>query len=345
MCTTTVYIHPDGTRIIDTKGAYLCPDSRYGNACRAHTEIQRALLPAHGPAATIHTPVSSIPPSPRHSPRLSNRDTTSHSDRHSRHSSASSSSRLQRSPGIYVNGLRVAESHSSSSRERTMMPHPPTPRTPPQAQHMPRSAPSSPLSNLAPPHGTSPRERYSRPYHVDERTRGPQLVSGFPPSPPPSSSSSRHSRQASTSSQGSRHSSSSYEREERHRRQEEHEARHSDRKMHELRERVGKANTNIASRRDTSASVQPQQMQPVSERRSRRDSVQDVVVDAMGRLTVEDKKWTARKAHQRALELEQQELEAQNRRLEERLPSRRATVGPSSRRHRVAYEDGHYRYE
>ena len=43
---------------------------------------------------------------------------------------------------------------------------------------------------------------------------------------------------------------------------------------------------------------------------------------------------------------EREEDEAQRARLKERMqPRRRATVGPGSRRHRVLYDDGLYRWE
>ncbi|XWW99158.1 hypothetical protein V2A60_007166 [Cordyceps javanica] len=401
MCTTTVVVrvHADGRRSTVPEQTYLCVASRYGRPCADHIEVQSSSathdkLPAAPAAPIIVAPTTSFPPTPEYSPRPSSRssaaaaaaaaalDAGSDGSRHSsRHSSTSSSRRRHRSPGIYVNGQRVVNVHSSSSsgRERILLvSNPPTPRTPPLGHHMPRSAPPSPSANLSVPHGggsssSSPRESYNRPYLVDERpSRAHQLPVHYPPSPV-SSSSSRHSRQASTSSQGSnnsssrnshgRHSASSLsavaaaaaadEEEERRRRRRRREERDEERISHRtqnLRDRIDMANDEISNRPGSRSAAaeqqQQQQQQPVAERRSRRDTFDEVPVAAMGRLTVQDKNWKERRAHQRGLELEKEEQEEQDRRLRERMvPSRRATVGPGSRRHRVAYDDGLYRWE
>ncbi|KAJ3475272.1 hypothetical protein NLG97_g9519 [Lecanicillium saksenae] len=201
---------------------------------------------------------------------------------------------------------------------------------------MPRTAPPSPSNNLATPYGTSPRDSYNRPYIVDERPR--MHIQINPASP---AGSSRHSRQGSTSSQGSHHSAANEE-ERRRRKEERDEQRRIARKAQELRDRIEKANAEIASR---PAVRVVNEQQPVVERRSRRDGF-DEVVGAMGRMTVEDKNWKEHRAHEKALQLEREEQEAQDQRLRERMvPRRRATVGPGSRRTRVAYDDGLYRWE
>lgn len=200
---------------------------------------------------------------------------------------------------------------------------------------MPRTAPPSPSNNLAAPYGSSPRESYNRPYIVDERPR--MHIQINPASP---AGSSRHSRQASTSSQGSRHSA--VDEEERRRKAEAREQRRIAQKAQELRERIEKANAEIANR---PAVRVINDQQPVAERRTRRDDFEEVV-GAMGRMAVEDRNWKERRAHERALQLQRDEQEAQDQRLRERMvPRRRATVGPGSRRHRVAYDDGLYRWE
>ncbi|KAJ6781694.1 hypothetical protein PWT90_10823 [Aphanocladium album] len=344
MCTTTVFVHvrPDGRRST-TPQVLLCPSSRFGRPCAAHVEVHHP-TPASmvsAPTPPVAAPVTNFPPTPTYSPRPSSRDSVASDDRHSRHSSrhssTSSSQRRQRSPGIYVNGQRVTNVHGSSRRERIMLvPNPPTPRTPPQSYNMPRTAPPSPSNLLSTPYGSSPRDSYNRPYIVDERPR--MHIQINPASP---AGSSRHSRQTSTSSQGS-HRSAAADEEDRRRRREEREERRAARKTQELLERIEKANAEIASRpavRDVN------EQQPLVERRSRRDGF-DEVVGAMGRMTVEDKNWREHRAHEKALQLEREEQEAQNQRLRERMvPRRRATVGPGSRRTRVAYDDGLYRWE
>ncbi|KAM3464886.1 hypothetical protein MY5147_009403 [Beauveria neobassiana] len=372
MCTTKVFVtvHQDGHRST-TSQVLLCPASRRNRPCADHTVVQqpasRDQLP-HAPAA----PAISFPPTPEYSPRPSDYSprpsnysprpssrgsADPHSSRHSsRHSSTSSSQR--REPGIYVNGQRMVNVYSSSSRpERVMLvPHPPTPRTPPQSNSMPRTAPSSPSANLAIPYSSSPRQHYNQPYLVDERQRGLHHHHhhhhhvAVQPASPASSSSSRHSRQTSASSQGSRRSfSSAADDEERRRRRDERGERRSSRKTDELRDRIKHANDEIANRPAVRTvgeqQPQPQSQQPVTERRSRRDGHEELV-GVMSRLNVEDKNWRQRRAYEKAAMLEQEEIEAQNQRMRERtVPQRRATVGPGSRRHRIAYDDGLYRWE
>lgn len=262
------------------------------------------MLPPPAPAAPIHAHITSYPPTPTYSLRPFSRDSaaaavSSEGGDHpwSRHSSR----RHQRSPGIYVD----------SGRERIeMTAQPRTPRIPPQSHLIPRTALPSPSANLAMPYGTSPspREHYNRPYHMDER---PRLVRGFLPSPHLNNSS-RHSRYASNSPQGSRYSPSppyaTADKEKHRRRHEAREDHHISRRTHELRERIKTANTQISDRHESA--VKMQQPKHVSERRSRRDGFEEVVVRAMGRLSVEDKNWTARKDYQRGLDLEKEEQEA-----------------------------------
>ncbi|OAA53707.1 hypothetical protein ISF_08646 [Cordyceps fumosorosea ARSEF 2679] len=370
MCTTTVYVHADGRRSAGTQPV-LCHLSRFGRPCSALIEVEQSMsrdrIPPAAPAAPIHSGTHSPRPSSHESTgnrysissRHSNSSRQSTDDHHStgsRHSSTSSSRRSarDRSPGIYINGQRV-NVQSSSGRERiVVVPNPPTPRTPPQNHAVPRTAPSSPANNLAVPHtSSSPRESYNRPYLVDERT--PRYFQ-VPPSPT-ASNSSRHSRQTSTSSQGStRYSYTSVSSaaaasaaEEEAERERTREKRREARKDQEMKERIQKANAEIANRQSYGRAGEqraPQQQQVASERRSRRDDFDEPLAGAMGRLSVEDRNWQERRAHQRALQLAQQEQEEQDRRLRERMvPSRRATVGPASRRPRVDYEHGVYRYE
>lgn len=65
----------------------------------------------------------------------------------------------------------------------------------------------------------------------------------------------------------------------------------------------------------------------------------DLLPEMMGGLSFEESKYDR-------VRREQAEVEAQKQRLRERqLPKRRASVGPGYRRHRVAYDDGLYRWE
>lgn len=352
MCTTNVYVNmrPDGRRST-TPQVLLCPSSRFGRVCAAHVEVHHPtphdMLVMPPPA-----PVTNMPPTPSYSPRpSSSRESGSESERRSsrssrhssRHSSTASAQRRQRSPGVYVNGQRVVDAHGSSRRERILLvPNPPTPRTPPQSYQMPRTAPPSPSANLAVPHGSSPRDSYNRPYIVDERPRIHVQLNNLPASPAPSS---RHSRQASTSSRGSRRSSNAdADDEERRRRRQEREERREAHKAQELRERIEKANAEIANR--PAVRVVNNTGAATVERKSRRDDF-DGVVDSLGRMTVEDRNWKETKAHKKALKLEQEEKQAdeERERRERTMPRRRATVGPGSRRHRIAYDDGLYRWE
>ncbi|KAM3512040.1 hypothetical protein MY11210_004300 [Beauveria gryllotalpidicola] len=366
MCTTKVFVHvhQDGHRSTNSQ-VLLCPASRHNRPCADHTVVQqpasRDQLP-HAPAA----PIIAFPPTPDYSPRRSNysprpsnysprpssrgsaaaavSDADRHSSRHSSRQSSTSSSR--RSPGIYVNGQRMVNVYGSSRPERIMLvPHPPTPRTPPQTNSMPRTAPSSPSANPSIPYSSSPRQHYNQPYLVDERQRGMHHAAVQPASP--GSNSSRHSRQTSAGSQGSRRSfSSAADDEERRRRRDERGERRSSRKTDELRDRIKHANDEIANRPAVrTVDEQQQQQPPVTERRSRRDGHEELV-GIMSRLNVEDKNWRQRRAYEKAAVLEQEEIEAQNQRMRERtVPQRRATVGPGSRRHRIAYDDGLYRWE
>ncbi|KAF7561592.1 hypothetical protein G7046_g2556 [Stylonectria norvegica] len=69
------------------------------------------------------------------------------------------------------------------------------------------------------------------------------------------------------------------------------------------------------------------------------------LIEAVRRLDFEETR-RDEKARRLAKKEEKKEDEAQRQRLMERMmPRRRATVGPGSRRHRVLYDDGVYRWE
>lgn len=109
-----------------------------------------------------------------------------------------------------------------------------------------------------------------------------------------------------------------------------------------MRLRIAKANAEIAGRPVVPAPPAPPKRSSTYKRGAVevRDREAEFA-EAMNRLTFEE----ARR-EEKARKLEEKEEEAQRQRLMERIqPRRRATVGPGSRRHRVLYDDGLYRWE
>lgn len=64
-------------------------------------------------------------------------------------------------------------------------------------------------------------------------------------------------------------------------------------------------------------------------------------------MSLDEKHWKEKLAREKALRLEREEAEEAHRLKvrESMVPRRRATVGPGSRRHRILYDDGLYRWE
>jgi hypothetical protein len=335
MCTTHVYtyVRPDG-REDTVRQPTLCPNARRNKPCPDNVVFQmpsQYLGAASAPVGTSYMG-SHLPPTPSYTPRSStpNYRSGDESDR-SHRSGSSSRSNKKRSSGLYitVNGQPIVDTHR---RERhggeriVLVDSPPTPLTPPQTYTGARTAPSSPSM----PYIVEPPSRSSRPVIVDERPRVKIEVQ----------EPRGHARHSSTSSRDSRHSrhshSSSYEEEERQHR---HERRRHERMREEeavreqkLRDRIAKANRDIANR---PAAPMP----PAPPRRSSRPVVEMTddaeLAEALRRVRLE-------KESRRMAE----EEEAQRLRLLERIqPKRRATVGPGSRRTRVLYDDGVYRWE
>lgn len=354
MCTTTVYtyVRPDGRRE-QVSTPQLCSASRHGKVCAANTTFQ---YPYETPLAP-----GQAPPTPTYTPRSSTPNYRSGDESDRSYHSASSSSRNKRPAGVYINGQKVLNLNKRSSRrsgERiVLVDSPPTPRTPPQTYTAPHTAPSSPnfeaaataapyIYDAAPGQPTrrssmSHHRPSQRPVIVDERPRGQPIQIEVRDA--------RHGRHASSSSRD--HSSSSVEDEERrrrHRRRQEKEEQRQ-REEEEIRrqrmlERIAKANAEISSR-------PPVPMPPSPPRRSSTYARPAVEVpydrdaelaEAVRRMDIRDEQ--ARRAARTAAEREEEE--AQRLRLLERMmPRRRATVGPGSRRHRVLYDDGVYRWE
>lgn len=343
MCTTNVftYVHADGRREQSYQPT-LCGDSRHGKPCAGNVVFQHPpqyVAMAAPMAGSQQLPfVHQFPPTPTYTPRSNtpNHRSGDESDR-SYHSSSSARRRPQ---GVYINGQRVLElnrrDRPSRSERIVITDSPPTPLTPPQAFSAPYSAPSSPSVPFIVQ--ASPRTRHShsssyRPIIVDERQRP-----------------SKHTRHTSTSSHDSRYSYHSAEDEaqqqERIRRREEvRTRRHQEEEQarrQRLSARIAKANAEIANRPAVPMPPRPLKRSSTAHVAAEREAE---LVDAVRRMSFEEAR---RDEKSRRLEekAERAEVAAQKQRLRERMqPTRRATVGPGSRRPKVSYDEGVYRWE
>ena len=365
MCTTYLYtyVHPDGRREQVSRPT-LCNAARYGQVCVDNVVLQH-------PPQYVPSPFSSslptsytghFPPSPPHyTPRSGTPNYRSGDD--SDRSYHSSSSNRRRS-GVYINGQRVLDLNRRdrdrhSRRERiVLVDNPPTPRTPPQTFNFPHTAPSSPNARASLPYivDASPRESSSRrPVIVDERPRAerPRVQIEVVDQ---SRRSSKHARHSSSSSHDSRPSYTSAEEEEFRQRRREREAIRQDRRVRDaqekearekaardarMRQRIAEANAEIDNRPAVPMPPLPRRASTFVAAKAAREARdrESELIDAVRRLDIEEK----RRGEKRA---ERDEDEAQRARLRERMvPRRRASVGPGSRRHRVLYDDGVYRWE
>jgi hypothetical protein len=340
MCTTDVYteVYPDGHKK-ETRRQNRCTASRYGSACLdpiiyKHPQV---MVQYGEPTTTI------FPPSPRHTPRTAT--PIYQSGNESERSSKSSNSK-KRSSGVYVNGQKILDfgrknrDHHSRRNERILIVDtPPTPRTPPQAFVMPHTAPPSPNLNTPLTYNIvdapARRERLT-PVIVDERPR---------PRPHVEIHVNEHShrRHHSSSSHNSHNShSSAASDEERRRRRDERDRAQAEIRRQKLRARINAANEEISRRPAVPVPSMPTRSSAAYVRPGVELTVdrEAELVDAVRQLDLG--KQMLRRSRERA-DLEE---EAQRVRLMERMmPRRRATVGPGSRRHRVAYDDGIYRWE
>ncbi|GJN81586.1 hypothetical protein PLIIFM63780_005121 [Purpureocillium lilacinum] len=368
MCTTYIYtyVHPDGRREQVRRPA-LCPVARHGQPCVDNVVLQHPTQ--YVPSSSLPSYTSYFPPTP---PAFTPRSGTpsyrsgDESDR-SYHSSSSN----RRRSGVYINGQRVLDLNRRDRdrhlrRERiVLVDNPPTPRTPPQAFNFPNTAPSSPNVNPFSPHivDASPRDSYTRrPVIVDERPRveRPSVqIEVVEPRPPRRSNT--HMRHSSTSSRESgRPTYPSAEEEELRQRRREREAIRQERRLREaqekeqkerearektirdlrMRQRIADANAEIANRPAVPMPPAPKRASTFVAAKAAREAQEREadLIDAVRRLDLEEKR--------RAKRVEREEDEEQRARLRERMvPRRRATVGPGSRRHRVLYDDGIYRWE
>ncbi|KAF9875427.1 hypothetical protein CkaCkLH20_07247 [Colletotrichum karsti] len=343
MCTTDVYtdVYPDGRRS-EYQTPTLCSHSRNGRLCANPTVYNHTPRSVGYPTqmASSYQYPQHLPPSP---PLSSPRGHSAESPRP--RTGSSSSDRNRRPSGVYVNGQRVVDlnrKHRPRAERIVIVDSPPTPRTPPKQFTMPYTAPPSPNAGGNVPHfGYSHVPRNTlRPVIVDERPRPPkveiEVIDGG------------HRRRHSSDS---RHSADDEERKRRR-----HEKERKERKEREERERAEedqrrqRVRSRIEAQNERIARRPAVPVPPAPVRRSSTGyanvplSADEDLVDAVRRMEINERLAAERRA--RELREREEEDEAQRRRLMERMmPSRRATVGPGSRRHRVSYDDGVYRWE
>lgn len=320
MCTTSVYtyVYPNGARN-QSQRLSLCNASRQGRPCRDGN-----IVLTHPPImAPFSTPYPTLPPTPpadesdraRHRSSSDQRRSSTcmedrHHHRHYHHHHQPSHRRL-----------------SSSHRERVVLvENPPASRTPPQTYSAPHTAPSSP--RVA-----------SRPVIVDERQRPTVRIEV------PDNHHHRHNRHSSTSSRessnrpSSRHAEKDHGSHRRRRRSSssnyviETEAEARQRRELHIRQRIVEANAEIAGRPPVPLSPAPRRR---SSARDDFDRVREAeLIETIRLLNLEERRLVQRAEEDRMGRLRE--------RME--LPRRRSTVGPGSRRHRVLYDDGLYRWE
>ncbi|KAH7132807.1 hypothetical protein EDB81DRAFT_119056 [Dactylonectria macrodidyma] len=336
MCTSNIYtwVHPDG-RSRQTYQPTLCSASVNGQPCINNVMFQHPSQ--FVPYESTSPYMTQLPPTPQYSPAPST--PLYRSGDESDHSYGSNSSKKnKRSSGIYVNGTKVLDLNRREGHRReriVLVDNPPTPRTPPQTWAAPHTAPPSPNANVY--LDASPGRR--RPVIVDERTRPERHVQIEVVDNKRRSS---HSRHTSTSSRESLED----EEKRRRRRQREKEREEQEQRAQRIRARIAEANAEIAGRPTVPMAPAPRRASTY-----KRPEVEipldpeTALVKAVRRLNFEEAQ-REKKARRLAEKEERKEDEAQRQRLRERImPGRRATVAPGSRRHRVLYDDGVYRWE
>ena len=358
MCTTNIYtyIRSDGREEVRSRPA-LCPNSRHGQLCPATVVLQypspqgasytRPEAPAFaGPASYPHPYMNHFPPTPTYSSRSATPCRSGDESDRSQHSSTSS---RRRRSDYNAPARRLEHNHfGRDRRERILVvDNPPTPRTPPQAFTFPHTAPSSPRFAHTSPVivDASPRSHSSRrlqPVIVDERSSNERDSSGIHIYL--AGRKDKHARQSSTSSHDSRHSYTSASerleleqlRAEKRQLEKKEEVR-----QQKLRERIARANVEICNRPAVPVAPAPLKRSSTATTVNAAQAVKEREDDLLESIRKLDVKGTGRGRRAR-----KEEEEAQRYRLSQRLlPHRRATVGPGSRRHRVQYDDGVYRWE
>ncbi|OHW90159.1 hypothetical protein CSPAE12_11248 [Colletotrichum incanum] len=351
MCTTDIYtdVYPDGRRSEYQEPSYCTTASRSGRLCSnpvIYNHPPRAVaypspMPAYPAAGPSYPFPQQMPPTP---PLGSPRGPSGGADPDRTRRDSSSSERKRRHSGIYVNGQKVLDlnrKNRTRAERIVIVDSPPTPRTPPKQFASPYTAPPSPNAG-----GNSPNFRYShvprdslRPVIVDERTPRSKVEievidNGHRRH---NSSDSRHSH-ASADDEERRRRRRERERERERKELEERERQKEEERQQRIRAQIAAQNADIARRTAVPFKRTSTGFGPTLADQQREQEL----VDAVRRLEIADRRVReAREARER-----EEEDEAQRRRLMERMmPRRRATVGPGSRRHRVLYDDGVYRWE
>ncbi|KAJ0149241.1 hypothetical protein CTA2_596 [Colletotrichum tanaceti] len=352
MCSADIYtdVLPDGRTKEYQEPSYCAMASRSGRPCPnpvIYNHPPRSVsypspMPTYPTAGPSYPFPQQMPPTP---PMSSPRGTSAGTDADRIRRDSSSSERRRRQSGVYINGQKVLDLNrkSRTRAERiVIVDSPPTPRTPPKQFSSPYTAPPSPNAGGSSSHfqyNHVPRDSF-RPIIVDERAPRSKVEIEVVDS--------GHHRH---NSSDSRYSHASAGDEERRRRRRERE-RERERQEREERERQMKEEQRQERKRAQIAA----QNADISRRTAvpfKRTSTgfgpsladqqrEQELVDAVRRLEIADRRAReAREARER-----EEEDEAQRHRLMERMmPRRRATVGPGSRRHRVLYDDGVYRWE
>ena len=318
MCVTNIYVdrYPDG-REVEFRQISTCQYGSPGRPCHTHATVENPVrMIQYGEAPTQNIMNHPMFPS---SPPLSSTSSQNHhsggSRRHSRSQSRSDDGRIH----VKRSSLKPTRQHR---RERiVVVDAPPTPTTPPQIFAGNFTAPSSP-------------DPKGRPIIVDERPL-------YSTTPPGQHSRSRPYPVPDWDTPSTSHTSfdlrAEREREERAAQRERDQARIQRRREEraaqlesEARQarKIAEANDDINRRAAVPIAMPPR---PRTYLRPVVDQTQ-VLQERLGALTLNG----------RGAESD----EALMQRLRERLlPSRRSTVGPGLRRHRVMYDDGVYRWE
>jgi hypothetical protein len=347
MCVTHIYSdrYPDG-HTVTFRRLMACQYGKPGRPCSIHSSIEEPLRNINwGDSTTeelsrprIYQPARE--PTPPRSPHGS----------HHRHSSSESSGHRRKPSKRLLSPLRPTRQHR---KERiVIVDSPPTPRTPPQHFSQTFTAPSSPAT---PTYRSSHENVRGRPIIVDERplrriipSMGAVISDRRPMTPRSSREHSRPRSQRVWDSPSSSHTSfnsrlrheeeeiarlraQELQRERERQSRRDFEAREVERKLRkDMEAKIARAE--FIRRQDAEIRARP--VVPLASL-SRRQTVvdQEVLPFMMGALAVED-------------DGKGEEEEAMKRRLRERqMPKRRFSVGPAQRRHRVAYDDGMYRWE
>lgn len=331
MCVTNIYLdrYPDG-HTVEFRQTSICQYGSQGRPCPTLSTIENPVRKINWGEPTTELMLTRPIPQPHQRPQSPHRSPASHH----RHSSSESGHRRRHSKHL-LSPLRPTRQHK---KERIILvDSPPTPRTPPQKFNQTFTAPSSPAS---PAYRAAEHDR-GRPVIVDERPlhRIPSIGAVVAPRRNRSQSRNRHVIWDSPSNS---HTSfnSRLRREEEERELERIRQRDIEKEAERRKQAFIRAQDEEIRRRPAVP------LAPVLPRRGTYTRPVVTVVDQgdvlpvmMGGLSIGD-------SGRGRLRREQDEQESMKQRLRERqLPKRRASVGPGYRRHRVAYDDGMYRWE